>query len=546
MESRERQKATGALANGEGEAPDSTPQWTLAVVCVATFMLLLDVTVVSIALPTMGASLGADFSGLQWVIDAYTVTLAAFLLTAGSLGDRLGRKKIFNLGLVVFTLASLLAGAAPDILTVNLARSVQGIGGAVMFAVGPALIAQEFLGRERGKAFGLLGGVIGLAIAVGPLVGGAITSGLTWRWIFLLNIPIGLATIAVSSRHLREMPNLSPHRTDWPGMIVFGLALSLIVLGFLRGESLGWTSASILSMLAGGLALLVVFVVLEKRRGAAAMFDLSLFRIPTFAAITTATLFSNAAILAAIYLQIFYMQNVLGYSPWETGLRFLPQTIVLFVVANLTGAIAHKVSPGLLVGSAVALISAGVALAALVDVDTSWTALLPFMIVTGIGMGLFNPPRAAVTVGVTEPAKAGIASGMGETFQQVGVAVGVAAFGAMFHSRVADAFIASDAGQALGAEGEAVAMAVVRDGTRSIGGAVPPELADQVAAAAKASYVNGLDFVMVVCAIVAAVGAVVAFAFIRLRDLHASAIGAPEPLPLVEVEQPASATDHEQ
>lgn len=503
-------------------------QWTLAVVCVATFMLMLDVTVVNVGLQRMRTSLGADFSGLQWVIDAYTLTLAAFLLTAGSLADRLGRKRVFNIGLVIFTGASLAAGIGSDILSVNVARAVQGVGAAVLFAVGPALIGQEFRGRDRGMAFGVFGGVSGLAIALGPMVGGALISGLSWRWIFLINIPVGVLALVASTLRMRESRNPTPHPIDWAGMVVFAAALVLLVLSFLRGESLGWTSAPILSMFAVGVALLIVFVFIQRHRNEAAMLDLSMFRIRTFSGIALATLFSNAACISAIFLQVTYMQNVLGYTPWETGLRFMPQTLLIFVVASAVGALANSVSPGLLVGTSIALIGAGAALATLVTPDSSWTSLLPFMIVTGVGMGIFNPPRAAVTIGVTEPAKAGMASGMGETFQQVGVAIGIAAFGALFHHQVVSAFSASEVGRQLGGQARDLGRDVVASGGSGVAGAVPAGLAERATVAAKAAYVHGLNNIMVMCAIVAGIGSLCAFALIRRSDLHASAVGGPQ------------------
>ncbi|WP_051653723.1 MFS transporter, partial [Kitasatospora cheerisanensis] len=404
----------------------SARAWTLALACVAMFMLMLDVTVVNVALQHLRETLDAGFSDLQWVIDSYTLTLAAFLLTGGSLADRLGRKRVFTTGLALFTLSSLGAGLAQDVLTLNLARGVQGVGAAVLFSVGPALIGNEFRGADRGKAFGLFGGIAGLALALGPLVGGLLTDALSWRWIFLVNVPIGAIALLIGLAKLNESREKSPHAIDWLGMVTFGAGLALLVLGFLRAESSGWTSAPILGAFAGGLLLLVVFAVIELRLGEAAMFDMSLLRIRTFSGVCLATLLSNATSLAAVFLQISYVQNVLGYSPWETGLRFMPMMITLFVVAGVTGGALANANPGVLIGASIGFIAVGMGLITLVEPGSSWTAMLPSMIVTGIGMGLFNPPRAAITIGVVRPEKAGMASGMGETFQQVGVAVGVA------------------------------------------------------------------------------------------------------------------------
>ncbi|WP_346097142.1 MFS transporter [Streptomyces olivaceiscleroticus] len=519
--------AEAAVGNQAEDGPpaDRARSWTLALACVAMFMLMLDVTVVNVALQDLRTSLGADFSDLQWVIDSYTLTLAAFLLTGGSLADRLGRKKVFNAGLVLFTLSSLGAGLAQDVLTLNIARGVQGIGAAVLFSVGPALIGNEFRGNDRGKAFGLFGGIAGLALAFGPLVGGFLTDALSWRWIFLVNVPIGVVALIVGVLRLRESREPVEHGIDWLGMVSFGLGLTLLVFGFLRGESSGWTSAAILGSFAGGVVLLIAFVVIEKVRGERAMFDLSLLRTPTFTGVCLATLLSNATSLAAVFLQISYVQNVLGYSPWETGLRFMPMMITLFIVAAVTGGLLAKVAPGVLIGLSIAFIGIGMGLMVLVEPDSSWTAMLPSMIVTGIGMGLFNPPRAAVTIGVVRPEKAGMASGMGETFQQVGVAVGVAAFGALFHHKVVDAFAASSAGGELGVQAEAVGQKVATGGTSGLADAVPSSVLGQVTAAARSAFVDSLADVMVACAVVAIVGAAIAFVCIRRRDLHESAQG---------------------
>ncbi|WP_395366433.1 MFS transporter [Streptomyces sp. YH02] len=510
-----------------GPAAGRARSWTLALASVAMFMLMLDVTVVNVALQDLRTSLGADFSDLQWVIDSYTLTLAAFLLTGGSLADRLGRKRVFNAGLVLFTLSSLAAGLAQDVLTLNIARGVQGVGAAVLFSVGPALIGYEYRGADRGKAFGVFGGVAGLALAFGPLVGGFLTDALSWRWIFLINVPIGVVALIVGALRLRESREPAAHGIDWPGMLTFGLGLTLLVLGFLRAESSGWTSAPILGAFAGGLALLVAFVVIERARGERAMFDLSLMRTPTFTGVCLATLLSNATSLAAVFLQISYVQNVLGYSPWETGLRFMPMMITLFLVAAVTGGLLAKVAPGVLIGLSIGLIAVGMGLMVLVGPGDSWTAMLPSMIVTGIGMGLFNPPRAAVTIGVVRPEKAGMASGMGETFQQVGVAVGIAAFGALFHHKVVDAFVGSAAGTELAGQAETVGRQVATGGTSGLADTVAPSVLDEVTATARSVFVDSLTDVMVVCAVIAAVGAAIAFVLIRRRDLHESAQSEP-------------------
>jgi EmrB/QacA subfamily drug resistance transporter len=509
-------------------APSGNRWWTLAIVSIATFMLMLDLTVVNVALPDLRTALHADFADLQWVLDAYALTLAAFLLTGGSLADRLGRKRVFTAGFAIFTLSSLAAGAAPGILALNLARGAQGIGAAVLFAVGPALLGQEFRGKDRAMAFGVFGGVSGLAIAFGPLIGGSLTQGLSWRWIFLVNVPIGIVAMILGSMRLRESVQPGAHRVDWAGLTTFSTALILLVLGFLRGEDDGWTSAPIVAMFGGALVLLAVFVVIERRAGADAMLDLSLFRIRTFNGISAATLLSNAAGMSAIFLQVSYMQNVLGASPLTAGVRYLPMTLTLFVVAAVTGSLTVRIAPRVLVGVSLTLIAAGLALVSLVRVDSSWTALLPSMIVTGAGMGMFNPPRSSLSIAVVEPGRAGMAAGMGETFQQVGVAIGVAGLGALFQSRVTSQFSSSAAGRALGSQAHAFGKAVASGGGAQLARALPARIAQPVAEAARTAFVHSLDQVLMVGAGISAVAAVLGFALIRRSDLHTSALAGAE------------------
>src|SRR2546421_3989682 len=261
--------------------------WTLIAVCVATFMLLLDITIVNVALPDIERQLHASFSELQWVVDAYALMLAALLLTAGALADLFGRRIVFATGLALFTLASLACGLAPTAVTLDLARGFQGIGGAVMFATSLALLAQEFEGRERGTAFGIWGATIGGAVAIGPLVGGALTEGLGWEWIFFVNIPIGIGAVALTLLRVPESRDPDARGVDWAGVATFSSALFLLVYALIRGNDEGWGSPLIVGMLVGAIALLVVFFVVEVRQERP-MLDLTLFRRPTFAGVSIA------------------------------------------------------------------------------------------------------------------------------------------------------------------------------------------------------------------------------------------------------------------
>jgi EmrB/QacA subfamily drug resistance transporter len=251
--------------------------WTLLAVCVGTFMLLLDVTIVNVALPDIQQSLSSSFSDLQWTINAYALTLAALLLTAGSLADLYGRRRLFGIGLVLFTSASALCGAAPSALFLIISRGVQGIGGAIMFATALALIAQAFHGRERGTAFSIWGAVTGVAVAVGPVIGGALTSGISWRWIFFVNLPIGVGALLVTLRKVDESREQSARRPDWAGVVTFSGSLGALIYALIKGNDLGWGSTTIVACLAGAVVLMAAFVVLEAVQRAP-MFDLALFR----------------------------------------------------------------------------------------------------------------------------------------------------------------------------------------------------------------------------------------------------------------------------
>ena len=296
--------------------------WTLIAVCTATFMLLLDITVVNVALPDIQSSLHASFSDLQWVVDAYSLTLAAFLLTAGVAGDIYGRRKIFAIGLVVFSLASLVCGLSTTPLMLNLARAVQGVGGAIMFATSLALIAAAFTGRDRGTAFGIYGAVIGGAVAIGPLIGGAITSGIGWRWIFFVNVPIGAIAVLITFTQIAKSEDLRARKIDWVGFVTFSVSLFLLVFALVRGNDFGWGSATTIGLLAGAAVLMVGFFV-NERYAADPMLDLGLFKIPAFVGLSTVAFCLAASIFAMFLYLTLYIQDNLGYGPLR-GWRPLP------------------------------------------------------------------------------------------------------------------------------------------------------------------------------------------------------------------------------
>jgi EmrB/QacA subfamily drug resistance transporter len=462
--------------------------WTLAAVSLGVFMLLLDITIVVVALPDIEQSLGAQLSDLQWVIDAYALSLAAFLLTAGVIADRAGRRVVFATGIVVFTFGSLLCGVAGDPTFLALARGVQGVGGAIMFATSLALLSTAYHGRDRGTAFGLFGAVTGIAVAIGPVLGGAITSGLSWRWIFFVNLPIGIVALAVTLRHIVESRDPRPRRLDWAGFVTFSAGLGLLVFALIRSNESGWGSAEVAGSLTAAVMLLLVFVVVEAMQQEP-MFDLSLLRVPTFVGGLSAAFGISASLFSLLTYLVLYLQNLLGYSAIEAGVRFLPLTLAIFFTAAVAGRLSATVPTRLLIGPGFVLIGLGLLLMHGIDVQSDWTALLAGMIVAGVGAGLVNVPLASTAVAVVEPARAGMASGINSTFRQAGIATGVAALGAIF-------------------------AAAVPAGARG------PEAAQ--------GFVDGINDILLVGALIAFVAAIASFALIRQRDYMAN-MQAPPP-----------------
>jgi EmrB/QacA subfamily drug resistance transporter len=406
-------------------------RWTLAVVCAATMMLMLDIAVVNTALSRIAEDLGTGLSGLQWVVDAYTLALASVVLTAGSLADRLGRRRLFTIGLSLFTVASGLCALAQDIVFLNSARAVQGIGAAIMFAVSLALLAQAFPSpKERAGALAAYGATIGASFAIGPLAGGLLTSGLDWQWIFLINIPIGIACIAITRLYVAESRDENARGIDWGGQVTLTAGLGLLVLALLRGNEDGWTSTLIIAELAGAVTALIAFVVVEMR-SAQPMLPLKLFRDGSFSG-AQITAFAISSSFFAIFLYVtIYLQQVLGLSAIEAGLVYLPGTLVMLVVSGATAQLGQKVPARTMIAGGLALVAIGMGLFMLAGTESSWLVLMPGFIIASIGTGLFNPALTNVALSSVSQEMSGVAAGVNDTFRQAGIAVGVAALGAL-------------------------------------------------------------------------------------------------------------------
>jgi EmrB/QacA subfamily drug resistance transporter len=505
---------------------DVDKKWlTLGAVCTGVFMLLLDITIVNVALPDIQQDLDASFSDLQWVIDAYALTLAAFLLTAGTVADIVGRKRVFSVGIVVFTLGSALCGAAQDSTVLSISRGLQGVGGAIMFATSLALLAQAFPPRERGVAFGVFGAVTGISVAIGPVLGGALTSGLSWRWIFFVNLPIGLAALAVTARGVVESRAPGDRRIDWPGCATFSAALGALVYGLIRSHPDGWSAANVWGSLALAAVLMIAFVVVE-RTSADPMFDFDLLRVPTFNGGLIAAWAISASMFSLLTYLVIYLQGILGYSAVEAGVRFLPFTGVIFVTAAAAGRLVDVVPVRLLIAPGFLLVGVGLLLMRGNDPTQSWTHLVPGFVVAGVGTGLINVPLASTAVGVVEEARAGMASGINSTFRQVGIATGVAALGSVLASQLKDSVTSSLAGGPLGDQAHAIAAAVSEGRTGAALAQLPVSTRGLAAQAAAHAYTDALDVILMIGAVVAFAAAAATLALIRTRDFAHERAGA--------------------
>jgi EmrB/QacA subfamily drug resistance transporter len=488
--------------------------WTLLAVCTGTFMLLLDVTVVIVAQPAIQGGLHASFSDVQWVLDAYALTLASLLLTSGVLADRYGRKRLFQIGLVIFTLGSLLCGVAQDPLMLILSRSGQGVGGAIMFATSLALLGNSFRGRDRGVAFGVWGAITGVATALGPVLGGVITTDWSWRGIFLINVPIGVLAVALTAWQVDESKSPHPTPPDWAGFALLTTGLVSLVYGLIRAGENSWSDTGVIICLAVGAAALAAFVVAEKRI-AHPMFDLSLLRVPTFAGGSIAAFAMNGSLYAVLLYLVIYLQDIQGYSAQAGVLRLAIISGAQFVTATFAGRFSEHVPARWLIGPGLLLVGIGLIIMAGLTGGSNWTHLIPGFIVSGLGGGMVNPPLASTAIGVVPPQKAGMASGVSATFRQIGIAAGIAALGSIFttameHNLTYASPVASSAPRI---------VTMVRQGQVSqLIASLPPARRGEVAVALKAAFAAGLNDLLYVTAALALVGGVCSLLLIRSKD----------------------------
>src|ERR1700683_5034275 len=483
--------------------------WTLLAVCTGTFMLLLDVTIVIVAQPAIQGGLHASFSDVQWVLDAYALTLASLLLA-----DRYGRKRLFGIGLVIFTLGSLLCGVAQDPLMLIVSRSGQGVGGAIMFATSLALLGNSFRGRDRGVAFGVWGAITGVSTALGPVLGGVIVTDWSGRVIFLVNVPIGILAVALTAWRVDESKSPHPTPPDWAGFALLTTGLVSLIYGLIRAGENSWSDTGVIACLIIAVAALAGFVATE-RRVAHPMFDLSLLRTPTFAGGSIAAFAMNGSLYAVLLWLVIYLQDVLGYSAQDAGLRLAIISGAQFVTAAIAGRVSEHVPARWLIGPGLVLVGVGLIVMGGLTGASNWTHLIPGFIVSGLGGGLVTPPLASTAIGVVPPQKAGMASGVNATFRQIGIAAGIAGLGSIFssalqHNLTSTAEVASSAPR--------IVTMVRQAQVGQLLASLPPARRGEVAGAIKAAFAAGLNALLYVTAGIALVGGVCALLLIRSKD----------------------------
>ena len=498
--------------------------WTLAAMCFALFMIMLDNTVVNVALPSIQRSLGASLSSLEWTVNAYALTFAVVLVTAGRLGDIFGRRRAFLFGVVVFALSSAAIGLAPNDHLIVAGRAIQGIGAGFMMPATLSIITNAFPPAERGKAIGTWAGVSALALAIGPLVGGALTEYVSWRAIFFLNLPVAVGAVAVTLFATRESRDESAtHRIDWLGIATLSVGLSTVVLALVEGNSWGWGSGRIVGLLVAAAVALVGFV-LAERHMREPMVDFGFFRSRTYVGANAVAFIVSFAMFAVFFFLALYMQNILGYSPVEAGARFLPLTVVLMLTAPVAGRLADRVGPRPLMAIGLGFVSVALFRLTRIGPGTGYGGLVPSFVLIGLGIGLTMSPMSTAAMNAVSQAKAGVASGILSMVRMVGATFGVAALGAVFQHIASNQLAHTLAGAGLSPHQRAEVVHNLGSGATSPAG-LPPGAAGQVGHAARDAFIHALASGMWLSTILALVGVIAALLLVEDKRETAPAAG---------------------
>lgn len=482
----------------------------LLAISLSTFMLLVDLTIVSVAIPAVARGLHSSFTALQWTVDIYVLVVAAVMMAAGSASDLLGRRRVFLIGLVIFALASLACGLAPGSGTLIAARAVQGVGAAAMYATNAALLGVHYSGRDRAAAFGVWGAVNGAAAAVGPVLGGVLTEHVGWRSIFLVNLPVAVLAVLIAVRAISESRDPAGGRMDLPGTACFTLAATLVVYGLIRAGDDGWSHPTTLGVFAVAAAAIVAFVLLERVR-TNPMLDLALFRRPSFSALMVGGAVLTGAAFANLVFVSLWAQSVLGLGPVAAGLALTPLAAVSFVVAGAGGRLLHRVAPRYSIGWGLLLVGVGTLLDLLVGPESGWTVLIPGLCVTGLGVGLASPVLASAALTAAPPQRAGMANGAMNTFRQLGFALAIPVFATVATAQARNVL----AGSALFPDPAGAANDLTGGAAAALLADVPDPARQAAQALLREAYVAGLDRIFLLSGIVALLAGAAVLALVR-------------------------------
>ena len=412
-------------------ADENRKWWTLAAVSFGLFMIMLDNTVVNVALPSIERSLHISIAQLEWIVTAYALVFAALMITGGKLADLYGRRRIFVVGLAIFTLSSLACGFAPSSGFLIGARAFQGIGAALMNPATLSIITATFPPKQRGQAIGIWAGVSAMALAIGPLAGGLIVDNINWNWIFFVNVPVGVLGIVVAKFFIDESRDTSHEQSiDLPGLATSAAGLFALSYALIEGNAKGWASAEILSLFAVAAVLLVAFVLLESRQRLP-MLDLSLFKIGSFVGANVVAMLVSLGMFGVFFFVSLYIQNILGYSPTKAGAAFLPMTILIILFAPIAGKQSDRIGSRWLMGAGMSILGVSLLLYQRIGLHTGFWSLLPQLVLGGIGMALTMSPMTSAAMASVPVDKAGVGSGVLNSFRQVGGSLGIALMGAI-------------------------------------------------------------------------------------------------------------------
>jgi EmrB/QacA subfamily drug resistance transporter len=501
-------------------AEENRKWWTLAAMCFALFMIMLDNTVVNVALPSIQRDLHATISGLEWTVNAYTLTFAVLLVTGGRMGDIFGRRRMFLFGVVSFALSSALIGLAPTQGLLVGGRALQGIGAAFMMPATLSIISDAFPPAERGRAIGLWAGVSGLALAIGPVVGGFLTEYVSWRAIFFLNLPVAVVAVAVTLFATRESRDQTVDRSiDFPGIAAISVGLTGLILALIESNRWGWSSTRIVGLFAISAIAFVAFVVIEMRRRVP-MVDFKFFKSRTFAGANLVAIVISFAMLAQFFFMALYMQNILHYSALEAGVRFLPSTLMIIVIAPIAGRLSDRIGPKPLMLTGLALIGLSLFLQSQISDHSGYGTLLPAFMILGVGIALTMSPMSTAAMNAVDITKAGVASGVLSMSRMVGGSLGVAVTGALFATLARQRLDHLLNGTPLARWPRAQMLEAVASGQSSkVAAGATPVQAQQLTHAARDAFVHALAGSMRVSLAVVVGGFVLAAVLIKGRGL---------------------------